>query len=265
LALASVGLIFASYRTAYDRTGSLRISLKLFAVTYAFTLAASILWVTKDTDKVFPIFSLSLVSVYTIPLIYSVTVHSLPSTFNDKPSVPAAYSSVILAGFGGLLLLNIDFVKFGVFMVFLSTVVYLYGARVYKFKKYLNNVSQRLDRNSDAFKGLKYYLDGHLAVIILVIVMVAVQFWYVIAYGCNRECILLALHMLTLGFAWLHVAIHAPLMLPVILGLKHAKRYNVAPYILTILASITWLWMGLLSLALILLSFVAMVYVFLKI
>jgi hypothetical protein len=45
------------------------------------------------------------------------------------------------------------------------------------------------------------------------------------------------IHATAIGFAGLHIFIHAPMMLPVILGVPTARRYNPIPYALLSIAA----------------------------
>jgi hypothetical protein len=109
-----------------------------------------------------------------------------------------------------------------------------------------------------------YYLEGH-AYVIAIVVLIVLYTIPAMHAGCNLNCVLLELHLLALGFAWMHVAIHAPMMIPVILGVRHAKRYTQAPYVFALLSAVLWPFMGIVSLILIILSLAGMIYVFLKI
>ncbi|MCE4624630.1 MAG: hypothetical protein F7C35_02030 [Desulfurococcales archaeon] len=261
--LGGLPLALASLIAAGQRGGSLRLSLVMTAVTYISTALTIASWLLRR-GGLFSQYSLGLTMSYTIALIYSVTFHSLPATYKDKPVTLLGYVSVALTSISSLLVVW-DLVGEGLPLLLLSMYTYIVGARLYRVPQYIAWVRSNIKRGTAAYRGMKYYLDGHIFVIATALLATAMIGYEVLKPGpCSVGCILLSLHVLALGFSWMHVAIHAPMMLPVIVGVRHAKRYNIWPYLLTILSLLLWPGAGLASLILILASFAAMILVFLR-
>lgn len=238
--------------TIGGRKGSVRLSLTLVTSSFASMAIASAAIISVGALGLVDL-GLSLVLAFPVPLIYAVTVHSLPSTFDDHPNYTLSYPLPWLSLFASLLVV-LKHNTMANYIIIFTLILYIYSARLYKWRKY----SERLNRlpEGPARKGMKYFLWGHISVIFAIIVIIAYLLdWPV---KCTPIC---HLHMLTLGFVSLHVWIHGPMMLPVILSLRHRRRFTPLPYILLLTAMIVFPISMEAALALYLASLLATIYI----
>jgi hypothetical protein len=166
-----------------------------------------------------------------VPLtsIYAVTIHSLPKTYHSGPRRSLTLALYTLQAVG--LTVYTEDARASVALLALPLLLYPLAARFELLREGL----RRVERLRGAARGSHlYYVWGHITVLLLTASAVAAAAYYTASPG-YRSFILLV-HTLTLGFTACHIAIHAPLMLPVILGVRTAKRYNPAPYILLLTA-----------------------------
>jgi hypothetical protein len=84
--------------------------------------------------------------------------------------------------------------------------------------------------------GTLYFLYGHVFAFSALIAAGVV----LIASAALRLNPLILIHMMTLGAISLFVLIHAPLMLPVMMGWSSARRYNLTPYVSQAVAAVLW-------------------------
>ena len=220
-----LGFASALY-TASMKRGSVRLSLELAA---AASLLASVVAIVRQcfaSGLLFSYYSLAMTLAYPVTLIHAVTVHALPSTFKDRPQGSASWLLPLLTLLGALLVLDRR-VLLGALAGISSVYVYVYAARLYRLGEYFRVASGFPE--GPARGGAYYFLEGHVAVLILVVIMTVYLAWP----GCNVIC---RLHLYALGFSSLHVLIHGPMMLPVILGIRHRRRFNPSPYVLQLLA-----------------------------
>ncbi len=255
-------MIPGSLAAGLERRGSVRLSYVLVAYANALYLGLIALWHIYGPPPLFSIYSLSVILAYPVMLIYAVTFHSFPSTLGDKPNIPMALTAVVLLTIA-VYAIPLGSLELAVLLSLLSLSFYIIGAKLVKYKQFLDKIRMKPGPGSPAYNGLKYFLDGHLYVIIIVIAISALIGYSLSANGCDKECILLAVHLYSLGFSLMHVAIHAPMMLPVILGIRHAKRFNQSPYVLLLLSTIFWPFSGAIAYMFIVLGLVAMILVFL--
>lgn len=228
-ALAIAGFLGAasSLMVGPGRKGAVRLSLYLVGITMLGLALASIVEAYSETS----IFTETLVLIlaFPVPLIYSVTVNSLPSTFSDKPSTAASVLSVTLS-IAASVLVGLGYTRPGFYLAAASLVLYLYAARFHRLGAYWRRVSSM--PRTPARAGLEYFIQGHVAVVIVTVVVLAELLAY--PSRCGVICVI---HGLALGFASMHVWIHGPMMVPVILGMRHGRRFNPLPYI-TLLAAV---------------------------
>lgn len=234
------------------RKSSVKLSLYLVALTYL-TMSIASIALTISPTSIFLYHALVLVLAFPVPLIYAVTVNSFPATFKDQPNEPLSYPLPWLSLISGLLILD-GYQEVASYLVVLTLALYIYSARIYKWIEYRERL--RKYPEGPAKKGLEYFLWGHVAVIIAILIMTA----YIL--GLPGECTgLCYLHLFTLGFITLHVWIHGPLMLPVILGVRHRRRFTLAPYILLVAAMAVFPAFMSVAFILYVASFIAAVYI----
>ena len=232
VALGFLVLAAASLEASRTRRESARLSLEMFTATHA--LAAAALVAADSWGVGIVNLGLGLAAAYPVTLIYSVTVHSLPSTFKDEPDEALAWLLPALDFAASLEFLN-GRIGAGALLVVASMLVYVPAARLHRLARYAQALSGR-DPSSPAVRGLRYFLQGHWAVLASITIVAAVTAYYFVGY-CTALCLL---HSYLLGFSTIHVAIHAPMMLPVILKLRHKRRYNPAPFLLILASMALW-------------------------
>ena len=241
-----LGFASALY-TASMKKGSVRLSLELVAVT---SLLASVVAIVRQCfagGLLFSYYSLAMTIAYPVTLIYAVTVHALPSTFRDRPHGWASWLLPALTLLAALLVLD-GRARLGALAGLASAYVYIFAAKLYRLGDYFR-VASRFPEGP-ARGGAYYFLEGHVAVIILVVIMTVYLAWP----GCSVICLL---HLYALGFSSLHVLIHGPMMLPVILGLRHRRRFNPSPYVFQLLAALLFPFSGDAALAMYVLAILA--------
>jgi hypothetical protein len=231
-ALVSLAGFLAALSSGYvalNRKGSIRLSLFMVCVTMINLSVIPLLRMILVSTSLFE-YAIALVIGFPISLIYAVTVHSLPSTFNDKPLYEASIPLPFMNLLASILVLS-KWTAYGILLLLFSLALYIVAARIYRVPRYLDTAKQR---SGVARRGLLYFLYGHVAVIISILIIVIYSLAFIAGSGFCR--VLCVLHELALGFTSLHVYIHAPIMIPVILGIKHRRRFNPIPYLATILA-----------------------------
>jgi len=218
------------------RRRSVRLSLFMVSLSYAATLAVIAYMLVAGHPRLFSQAALALVIAYPVLLIYAVTVHALPATFSDEPSYPAALLLLALGGAGALLVAS-GSLEVGAIAALSSAALYVYAARLYKVGDYRRWVESRYsDKGSPAYKGMRYFLDGHLFVIVSIVILAVHTVLYIMG-ACNLLCLV---HSYAMGFVTVHVLIHAPMMLPVILRIRHRRRYTLAPLATALAATLLW-------------------------
>jgi len=239
LALAlplAIAMIPASLIAAGARKGSTRMSLAMTAVSYTFLSLAVAETLVNPQDTITT--ALVLILSYPVPLIIAVTSHSLPATFHDEHHKLAPIP-LLLTGIAGLTLTTHP--KASLLLQATALILYTITARIYKtYTQYPKNIRPA---KTPAQKGLHYFLTGHQLIPLTILFTL---------YALTNTTPLTILHTYTIGFILHHVIIHAPLMIPVILGIKHKRKYTTLPYIALLLALLTWPLQPTLSLILIL-------------
>lgn len=202
-----------------------------------------------------PVAGLSVALGYDLPLIYAVTAHSVPMTFRRRPRWAAAFAGMLASAAGGALA-GLGFVAPGAALGAAGLPFYAASARLEELPGYLREASRR---PGAAGAGLRYFAIGHAASLAAAVLAAAYTLLYA-AGACDTPCLL---HGYTLGFISIHVWIHAPMMLPVILRVRHRRRYNPLPYLLALLAALAFPASGPAALALYAASAAAAALVFL--
>ncbi len=177
-------------------------------------------------------FALTFVSVEAVGAIYAVTLHSFPSTFGDQPSLALSALSLGLLTLGAL-----TFawgVRFYQALLGASMLVSLPAFRAHRATGYL--AKARTSQNPVARGGMLFFLYGH-----------AFAFGALAAVGAallgsawKGVDALVLVHAVTLGVVSMFVLIHAPMMLPVIMGWSSARRYSLAPFVLQAAGAALW-------------------------
>ncbi len=200
--------------------GGLALAYVLATLYTAYTIAAG-------TDPFHAMLGLA----YAIPVtsIYAVTIHSLPRTYQREPRrlLVAALYTVQAVGLAAYAFKP----RAGVALLALGFALYPLAARFDLLPEGL----RRAGRLRGAARGSHlYYVWGHTTAAILSAAAIAATAYHLASPDFNSFTLLI--HTVTLGFTACHIALHAPLMLPVILGVRTAKRYNPLPYILILAA-----------------------------
>ncbi|ALU12700.1 hypothetical protein EYM_06570 [Ignicoccus islandicus DSM 13165] len=199
-----------------DWKGPFKRSLELVAVSY---LALALYSAIRAND---PFIDGVRLLVYPITLIYAVSSQSFPKTFGDQAHWGLVFTSSVLA-FSILLYPNPASV-----LTVASLFLYLVSIKLYKFREYLAKVESMKDKPIP-YRANRYFLYGHLWVIVSTLAPL-LYFNSPLAF----------LHSLVLGFISLHIFIHFPLMVPIILRIRNAKRYNQLPYPFAIISAFVW-------------------------
>ncbi len=213
---------------------SLKISLFLVSSSYIITVITIATMILSGWPSKFSIAATALTLAYPITLIYSVTVHSLPSTFRDKPISWLSYLLPITSGSGSILV-ALRYMKVGAIVASIGMILYIFASRMYRLRVYLKGL-ERLDRKSAAYRGSSFFVNSHYVVIASVLLAFIDSILLYTGY-CNLLCFL---HCLAMGFVSVHVFIHAPMMLPVVLKVRHKRRYNLSPQVLALIAATIW-------------------------
>ncbi len=235
LPVISAYMIFVSISSARDWKGPFKRSLQLVALSY-FGLA---MYSVTPSTNVF-VDGLKLLT-YPLTLIYAVSGQSFPKTFGEGANWALLFASSILT----FSLLSYPLVLSKLTLV--ALVLYLISIKLYRFKDFWSKV-KAMSNNEVAYKANEYFLLGHL--------WVAASVPAAFAYFHSP---LALLHALVLGFVALHIFVHFPLMVPIILEIRNKRRYNQAPFALTLPAAYLWPLLKHLAWALLALGFLSLI------
>lgn len=181
--------------------------------------------VNEDQPGDVPVYyALGLLAAYPIPLIHAVTIHSLPSTYRDSPPARAA----ALAGYLGAAA-GPAYLFFGERALALTAVMlalYPYTTRAYKAPSYAAQDAARL-KPGPARAGRVFYSTSHIATSGLAVASALAIVLYLAGPGYPGGSLGLV-HLLAAGFTATHVYIHAPIMLPTVLGVAAGRRFTLA-------------------------------------
>jgi hypothetical protein len=172
--------------------------------------------------------------VYPVQMIYSVTLNSLPSTYGRRPVyplLPLPYALATLAA--ALVLARPGEAALAAVLGSASTLAYLPAVRIHEIPRLWREEVRGSRRPPIVVATHKYFLEGHVFVAVMAAYAVAAAILYEAGWLPTPVCIA---HALAVGFSGLHILIHAPLMLPVILGIHTARRYNPLGYALLVIA-----------------------------
>ncbi len=213
--------------------GSVRASLAASAFSNALT--AVYLGVAAHTLRGNPVLvGLGLLYAFPVPMIFAVSLHAFPSTYGRKPLWPLLPLPFALAAAASLgLAVEARPAPWILVAAALSLVAYIPAARIHEAPRIAGEVS-RERKPPIVVKTHKYFLWGHVYVAIIVAYILYLASLRAAGWPVRLGCLI---HATAIGFAGLHIFIHAPMMLPVILGIPTARRYNVSPYALLAIAA----------------------------
>ena len=235
ITLAVASLAEALPAALASRLSRRLVKASLAGAAYTNLLAAAYLAGAASIRPPPVIAGLGLLYALPLPMIYSVTLNALPSTYKFEPSPAGILLAYILAGMAAALGLEPAHAPtWAPLAAALSTLAYIVGVRAYRaYSLALKAVSEAPSRV--AAETHKYFLWGHIYVILISAYLVALTLLNTALGGVKLGCII---HGFAIGFSGLHIFIHAPMMLPVILGIPTARRYNPAPYALLATAAV---------------------------
>ncbi len=225
LAVIGLGILDAGSRV---RGGTTRWSLLTLAYTFIYSSIYLAVTSTIPIDGLFRIL-LGYILAYPIQAIYSVTLHALPSTYHSKPS-KTVFLAFPLASLASVLLpmkpLIGAILAISSFSIFVATTGF---TRIPLMIKRLPS--------TEAGRAHRYFLIGHIyALVSILIASIILAF-----YGLGIIPLLYLVHYLLIGVVTVFIAIHAPLMVPVILSTRTARRYNQTPFAVLVSSGILWL------------------------
>ena len=167
------------------------------------------------------------VLVHPVQMIYSVTLNAFPSTYGRRPLYPLLPVPFALATLGaGLILAGPQYYAAGTLVGALSTLVYLPAVRFHEAPRIWREILQSR-RPPVVVATHKYFLEGHVFVAIAAAYATALAALAYTGLPVRPTCIA---HAMAVAFSGLHILIHGPMMLPVILGIPTARRYTPLPY-----------------------------------
>jgi len=214
--------------TSSRSKGDIRLSILLFGYSYIISTVFLILNPTGDIFKI----AIGFIYIYAVSSIYSVTIHAFPATFREKPSIGLVSLLFVIQTISALIYR--DLFKISVLVFSLNTLVYVASINLHRYRRYEEFI--RKTKNAVAKGGMLYLLFGHELVGIYSIILIISS----VLFYLNVISMLSFIHILIIGFVGLHIFIHTPLMLPVILKWSSARRYNLSPYLLLILSAVVW-------------------------
>lgn len=214
--------------TATRPKGDVRLSVALIGYS---GILSSIFLILNSSKNVFEL-AIGFIFVYAISVIYAVTIHSFPNTFKDKPNIFFVYLLFILQTFSTLIYTY--YFKISVILFSISILIFYLSINIFRYKKYTSFAINTT--NVYAKAGTLYFLYGQeiSALYSIIILISSILFYF------NIITLLDFIHLLIIGFVGIHIFIHAPLMLPVILRWTSARRYSLLPYILIVISALIW-------------------------
>lgn len=195
---------------------------------------------------------------YPIPMIYSVSVHSFPSTYHEKPVTPLYWAVMGLNALGLALYASTwqEAQLAGLALLVAGLLAYFPAIGLHHAPRIASRI--KASKNQVVRKTHQYFLAGHFYAVLTAILATIYTGLYLYTPTTPLECIT---HSLAIGFIGTHIFIHAPLMLPVILGIPTARRYNQAPFITLVSAVPVFCYHRLAALALVVIAVLLMTYI----
>ncbi len=225
-------LAFGVFLAALSAFSLRKVDVRVSVLTLGYTQAlAGVIALLSGGQQLYPL-ALTFVSVEAVGAIYAVTLHSFPSTFGDEPSLSLTALTFGLLTLGALMLTW--GLKYYEALLGASMVVSFPAFSGHRFPKY--SVKAKSAPNPTARGGTLFFLYGHafaFASLIVVGALLIASTWL------NFEALYLV-HAVTLGVITTFVLIHAPMMLPVIMGWPSARRYSLSPFVLEAIGAALW-------------------------
>jgi len=231
------------------------VGLSIAGLAYAYTLSA-IYALASSPVRGFFTYYLGLVYALAVTSIYAVTIHSFPSTYGEKPRTPLVY--VLYAAQGASLALYAWRPSLGALALALTMLLYIPAARIDKLLVFLEKT--RAMKKGPARSSHLYFLIGHVFSTIYAVLVLASSLMYSRSPDIPK-LLYIFIHMTTIGFVTQHILIHAPMMVPIILGIPTARRYTALNYILLFLAAVSFPMSSAASLVLLVLALLVTVLV----
>ncbi|AEM38033.1 hypothetical protein Pyrfu_0161 [Pyrolobus fumarii 1A] len=208
---------------------TVRASLLALGYTFLFTSAYLMIATTSLQLSLHPTL-LGYIMAFPMQVIYAVTLHALPSTYNIRPS-RIIYAAFPLASLSSLLLPLLPL--YGALAASASLLIFTFSSGFTR----IPSILRKLPANRAAGRAHRYFLIGHLYALTSIVLATIL----LISYGIGIAPQLYLIHFLLIGVVSTFIVIHAPLMLPVILGTRTARRYNQAPFASLLASAVTWI------------------------
>ncbi|MCE4607176.1 MAG: hypothetical protein F7B59_07615 [Desulfurococcales archaeon] len=245
-------LIFASipfFLGYLTKKGSLRISLGLLGLSMLQTgviLIASI--VTYGSSLKPPEIGTAVLLAFPVTAIYAISVHAVPKTFRSEPE---KLSTIILSAVLILATIayTVGYYRYAIMLYAVSFFAYPISIRLYKIREWERSIKAKKD--TPGKPGNLYFIYSHYFVWLFTILTPITTYMYL--EGSIKDIYTL-IHVLTIGFIGMHIYIHAPMMVPVVINVKTKRRYTILPPLFLTLAVILWPFSGALSYILVALS-----------
>ena len=176
--------------------------------------------------------ALVFITLEAVGAIYAVTLHSFPSTFGDAPSLPLTTLTLGLLALGAVMFLRgLRYYQAALGASMILSFPAFKGHRLPRYHAKAKGAANPIARG-----GTLFFLYGH-----------AFAFASLLAVGGLMVSsvlfsvgVLYVIHAVTLGVISMFILIHAPMMLPVIMGWSSARRYSLAPFILEAAGAALW-------------------------
>ena len=210
------------------------VALSIAGLAYAYTLASTYSILTGQTIGFYEYY-LGLVYALAVTSIYAVTVHSFPSTYGGKPRAWLVYLLYAAQGAGVATYAWRPYL--GSLVLALAMLLYIPAARLDKLPLFLEKA--RSMKPGPARSSHLYFLVGHVFAVIYVALVLGASLMYS-SFPSTYKLLYIFIHTTTMGFVLQHILIHAPMMVPIILGIPTARRYTALNYIASFLATISF-------------------------
>jgi len=231
------------------KKGSLRISLGLLGLSMLQTgiiLLSNVL--TYNLKLQPPEMGTAALIAFPVTAIYAVSVHAVPKTFRLEPEkLSTIILSIVLVL--GTITYTVGYYRYAIMLYAISFFAYPISIRLYKIWDWERGIKAKKD--TPGKPGNLYFIYSHYFVWLFTILTPITAYMYL--EGWIKDIFTL-IHVLTVGFIGVHIYIHAPMMVPVVISVKTKRRYTILPPLFLTLATIVWPFSGILSYILVALS-----------